>query len=407
MRDAAIVTVGSELVEGLRLDTNTPEIARALVGAGLDILEAVSVADEQRLIADTLRRLTERCDVVVTTGGLGPTHDDVTREAAAEALGVALERHPGLQMRLRPKACQHTEADAADQVLRQADILPGSTIIDPKTGTAPGLIVPTARGFLALLPGPPSEMRPMLEELISRLPTRRPAPIEMGVSGMSESDAQVRALRALTGHRGVGLTVLARPGDVRIVLRAHDDDADLDAAAQAVCAELGDAVYTRDGDSLAAVVIRAARDAGLRIACAESCTGGLLAAALIAVPGASDVFLGSAVTYANSAKEMVLDVPPDTLLRYGAVSEQTARAMAFGALDKFGADFAVAVTGIAGPGGGTPEKPVGLVFFAIAGGDEASTTHRTFPSGGRTAVRERAVAFALDLLRRRIARIRP
>lgn len=403
MRTAAIVTVGSELVEGLRIDTNTSEIARALNAVGLTVLEATSVGDQVDLLTEVLKRTTALCDLVIVTGGLGPTHDDVTREAASKALGVPLTRDPRIEELLTPIAQRHARPEAAEQVLTQADVLDGATVIDATTGTAPGLVVSTQRGALALLPGPPAEMRPMLAKVLEGIRQSRPAPAQMGVVGLTESDAQVRAQRALVNHPGVRLTVLARPGDVKVILVAESTDAEgLRAAADAVADALGEHVYARDDSSLAAAVIRDARKAGVRIACAESCTGGLLAAALTSVPGASEVFAGCAVTYENRAKVTLTHVPDELLQRFGAVSREVARAMAVGSREVFDVDLSVSITGIAGPTGGSAEKPVGLVWFGVADGDHSFAYERRFPAMGREGIRERSVSWALDLLRNRI-----
>ncbi len=398
---AAIVTVGSELVEGLRVDTNTAEIARALAPRGLRVSEAVSVGDDPALLSRLLARLTADHDLVVTTGGLGPTHDDITRQAAATALGVSLTRDPRLEDLLAPFVARHRDPVAAGSILVQAEVLDGAKVIDPTTGTAPGQIVATPAGFLVLLPGPPSEMRPMLEQALARYALIRAEPIELGVVGLSESDAQVTAQGALAAYPGVELTVLAKPGDVRVILL--DDGAGperLTAAADAVTDALGESCYATDGATLAEAVIACARATGATIATAESCTGGLVAASLTDVAGSSDAFCGGVVSYANQAKIDLLDVPAGLLAQFGAVSEETARAMAQGARERLGADIAVSVTGIAGPSGGTVAKPVGLVWFAIATSGGTTAVQRRFGErSSRASIRARATSTALDLLR--------
>lgn len=399
---ASILTVGSEIVEGVRLDTNTREIAFALGSTGYRVRETVSVGDDLEAVADVLARLCSRDALVVVTGGLGPTHDDITREGAAQALGIALERDTAMHEWLTAAARRHTDPRAAEQVFRQADVLAGATVLAPVTGTAPGQVVATPAGRLALLPGPPAEMRPMLARLTGEIAPGpgRASMRQIGCTGITESDAQVAASRALSAHSGVGLTVLARPGDVQVLL--FDDGAGesgLDAAAADVASAVGERVYSTDGSTLAEMTLSAARERGLTLAVAESCTGGMVAASLTDVAGASDVFVGGVVTYADSAKSALLGVPETTLARFGAVSGETASAMAVGAREVLGADVAVAVTGIAGPSGGTAEKPVGLVWFAIDSAFGSHAESRTF-SGDRAAVRIRATAHALDLLRR-------
>lgn len=403
-RTAAVVTVGTELVTGLLVDTNTAEVALALTRAGIEVREAVSLPDDRALLAAALERLVAESDLVIVTGGLGPTHDDVTRHAAADALGLALVRDDGIAAGLEPWAARHTDARAAEQVYHQADVLAGARVLPAIAGTAPGQVVATGRGTLVLLPGPPREMRPMLALLAAELGADASAPAIIRCAAMSESDAQVAAQDELAGREDVALTVLAAPGDVRVVLFDRGAGARVLAdLAQRIAARIGDAAYSTDGSGLAETVLALARRRGATIATAESCTGGLVAAALTDVPGASDVVLGSVVAYANQAKIDLLDVPPGMLAQYGAVSEEVARAMAEGALAAFRATWSVAVTGIAGPEGGSPDKPVGTVWFAIAGPTGTHSASRSFP-GARDIVRARSTAVALDLLRRALER---
>ncbi len=400
---AAIVTIGSELVEGLRVDTNTAEVARDLQRYGFRIAEATSVGDDESALAAVLARLCASHDLVVCTGGLGPTHDDVTRDAAAAALGRTLSPDPDLETFLRPFVARHTHAGAAEHILSQALVIDGAEVLEPRNGTAAGQVVPTPAGSLLLLPGPPREMRPMLARFLERFEPVRAAAIEIGVVGRPESDVQLAAQRALETFDGIALTVLAAPGDAKAVLL--DEGAGpqvLREAAVAVASEIGEAAYSTDGSTLAQVLVRESAARGVTLATAESCTGGMVAAAITDVPGSSDAFLGGVVAYANSAKMDLLDVPAGLLAQYGAVSEECARAMAEGARSRFGADLAIATTGIAGPGGGTAEKPVGLVWFAVASDSGTSATSRTMTGATRYAVRARSTALALDLLRREV-----
>jgi nicotinamide-nucleotide amidase len=398
--DAAIVTVGTELLAGLSVDTNTAEIARALSGAGLRVREAVSVADDVTDLTAVLERCVGAYDVVVVTGGLGPTHDDVTRQAAAAALGVSLTRDPRLAAGLQAAAARHTDPRAAEQILLQADVLDGARVLDAVLGTAPGQVVRTARGDLVLLPGPPREMRPLIDSYVAGSTGGPARPFVLRCVGISESDLQMAAQDVLGARSDVELTLLAAPGDVRVVLFDRGAGAaGLAAAGAAIAGRVGDACYSSDGRSLAEVVVDRARAAGVTLATAESCTGGLVGAALTDVAGASTVFAGGAVTYSDETKITMLGVDPALLSTFGAVSDAVAGAMACGARDITGADLAVAVTGIAGPDGGAPGKPVGTVWFGVAGPDGVATEMRRFP-GDRATVRERSVTTALDLLRR-------
>jgi len=397
----AVVTVGSELTQGLRIDTNTSEIARELSRRGFSVAETVSIGDDADLLAASLARLVATHAIVVVTGGLGPTHDDITREATARALGIALSTDGDIVERLRDVQARHSDPDAREAVLTQALVLDGAEVIHATTGTAPGQIVPTPAGSLVLLPGPPSEMRPMLVAALAGFDATRAAPAELGVTGVSESDVQHAAQRALSAFDGIVLTVLAKPGDVRVLL--IDDGAGervIAEAAEAVAAEIGEACYTTDGSSLAASVLRECEARSLTVATAESCTGGLVSSAITDVPGSSAVFLGGVVSYADQMKVDALDVPAGLLAQFGAVSEETARAMAEGVRALTGADLAVAVTGVAGPDGATRDKPVGLVWFALASAGSTTATQRHFARGARESIRARATSTALDLLRR-------
>lgn len=401
--DAAIVLVGTELVRGQRSDTNGEEVARALDIAGYTVVMREVLPDDEAVVADALRTLTERHALVVVTGGLGPTHDDVSRDAAARALGRPLNRNADLERTLHAVARHQRDSDAAAQVFRQADVIQGARVLLPGSGTAPGQLLATGRGHLLLLPGPPHELRPMLIEALGLLGRHETtAPKVLGCVGLPESDIQILVQRVLTAHPGVGFTVLARPGYVDVMLFAENTDPPaLDRAASEVADALGDVCYASDGRSLEEVVFDLAASRGVRLAFAESCTGGMVAAVLTSVPGVSEVFVGGAVTYSNPLKVQLVGVGESTLEEHGAVSAETAVEMAEGARCRLGADMGLAVTGIAGPGGGTPDKPVGTVWFAIATDRGVAPAHRLF-SGDRRIIRERATATALDLLRREL-----
>lgn len=403
---AAIVTVGSELVEGLRVDTNTAEIAREVAQRGFTVREAVSVGDETLGLAAILQRLASTHDLVVVTGGLGPTHDDITRDAAAAALGITMHEDPALLGFLMPFLDRHADPRSREQVLSQALVLNGAEVLSPTTGTAAGQVIPTPSGSLLLLPGPPHEMRPMLGAALERFPRVRAVPRELGVTGMPESDVQHAAQEALALHPGIALTVLAKPGDVRVILL--DDGAGeggLAGACEAVADSIGDACYSRDGASLAEVLMREATARGVTIAFAESCTGGMAASALTEVPGASEVFLGGVVAYSNESKTALLGVDPAALAQHGAVSRRVAELMATGGSERFGADLCVSVTGIAGPAGGSADKPVGTVWFGVYSrldGIPAAQISVDWRGASRAAIRARATARALDLARRHV-----
>jgi nicotinamide-nucleotide amidase len=270
-------------------------------------------------------------------------------------------------------------------------------------GTAPGQVLRTPRGELLLLPGPPREMRPLLETYLSGQGDARSAPFVLRCAGSPESDLQMAAQDVLGDRTDIDLTILAAPGDVRVILFDRGAGRTALAAAGARIAQLiGESCYSSDGRSLAEVVLDAARERRMVLATAESCTAGLVAGALTAVSGASDVFAGGAVTYSDEMKTTLLGVDPSLIATFGAVSDVVARAMAAGIRDVSGADLAVSVTGIAGPDGGSAEKPVGTVWFGIAGPHVVASEMRRF-TGDRHAIRERSVVTALDLLRRALS----
>jgi nicotinamide-nucleotide amidase len=327
-RTGAVVTVGTELVRGLAVDTNTAEIAHALLRAGIDVRETASVGDDEFLLADVLARLTASYDVVMVTGGLGPTHDDVTRQAAARALKAGMSRDAGIAAGLRSVAHRHRDPRAAEQVYAQADVLDGARVLPAVTGTAPGQVVPTPRGSLVLLPGPPREMRPLLAVLVAEWGSSSAPPAVLRAHGLPESDLQMTAQDVLAGRDDIELTVLAKPGDVQVVLfdRGAGPD-ELARVASAVAARIGEACYSTDGATMPETVLRLAREHGVTLATAESCTGGLVGGALTSVPGSSDSYLGGVISYADDVKSHILGVDPGLISAVGAVSDAVAMAI--------------------------------------------------------------------------------
>ncbi|MHB1016313.1 MAG: nicotinamide-nucleotide amidohydrolase family protein [Coriobacteriia bacterium] len=400
LETAAVVTVGTELTTGHRLDTNGAEVALALVSAGFTVREMVSVPDELDAIATVLAGLLARHTMVIVTGGLGPTHDDITREAAAQVLGRDLIRDQTIADVLAARVAVHREPASAVSLLHQADVIDGARVLAATTGTAPGQMIAVGEHTLVILPGPPHEMRPMLREALAGRVATAP-PVTLRCVGITESDAGSRVLPLLEPFGDIELTLLGGPGQVDVILvSASGDPATLASASAAALTALGDTCFSTDGASLAETVVRLATERSARIATAESCTGGLVSAALTDVPGSSEVFGGSVVAYANETKSAALGVDPALLAQHGAVSEPVALAMARGALNIPGTTLSVAVTGIAGPGGGSADRPLGTVWFAIATADGRLHAECHRYGGDRTMVRHRARTTALDLLRR-------
>ncbi len=408
--DLEIVTVGTELVLGLTLDSNGAEAARALAAVGVRVTRRTSVADRAEAIRDAVRDALARTGAVLTTGGLGPTRDDVTKRAVAELFGAPLEFEPALWDALVARFAALGRVPAAAN-RSQAEVPRGATVLANRWGTAPGLWLEGPPGLAILLPGVPHEMRNLLrEEVVPRLAARAGGrairSLVVRTTGIPESTLAERLAPVEDGLEPLTLAYLPGYAGVDLRLTAWDlppaeADARLREAADRLRARVPEHVYGEGDTDLAAVVLALARERRLTLGVAESCTGGLLGGRLTEVPGSSDVFAGAVVCYADALKVSLLDVPADLIRRHGAVSEAVVRAMAEGAVRRLGVGGALAVTGIAGPGGGTPEKPVGTVWLALALDGETTARRSLFP-GGRAEVRARAAQAALFLLFRRL-----
>lgn len=405
-----ILTIGTELLLGATLDSNGAHLGAALAEIGLDVYAKHSVGDNESRIAAMLVAALERCDGVVTTGGLGPTVDDLTKEAVARALDLPLELHEPSLAAITARLT-HVGRPVTENNRRQAMLPASSVVLENAHGTAPGFIAFRAdRRFVAALPGVPREMRPMLADLL--LPwLRERFSLSGGIvtrtlhtAGISESELDGRIEDLFRTQENPKIAVLAHEGLVDIKLMAkvadrRDAEALLDPLEARVRERIGSAIFGIDGDTLAGVILRELRERRLTLAFAESCSGGLLADAIVRVPGASDVFRGSVVAYANDVKEQMLGLSPEILARDGAVSEACAAAMAQGALERLKADLAISVTGIAGPEGGSADKPVGTVYIGLASRGRGAVAHRRCWMGGRADIRFRSVLAALVLLR--------
>lgn len=403
-KTAAVLTIGSELTAGLRTDTNGPELARRLSKMGYKIVEHISVTDEREPLQAAYERLTSRYELVVSTGGLGSTVDDVTRNSAAAALGVGIHRDEDIADRIRPLIVKLKNDPLGESILTDANVLDGAKVYASEWGIAPGQLVGTPAGKLLLLPGPPSECIPLFEMWAAdeqgQMESGRV--LDFALYGPPETMVQAAVMPVLEDYDGIEFTVLASPGGTHAIFTDRGAGSErFDECMARMRHVFGPAVYSEDGRSLAEVVVDLARKAGVTIATAESCTGGLVAGALTDVPGSSDVFLGGIVSYSNDVKIAELGVSPETLEAHGAVSSETASEMCRGARTALGADIAVATTGVAGPGGGTDEKPVGTVWYGICAGDQIYTVRRK-RGNNRDVVRHHAVSKALDLVRRSI-----
>jgi nicotinamide-nucleotide amidase len=406
-----LLTVGTELLLGFTIDTNGALIARALAEVGVRVVRRGSVGDQEQDIADAVREALARTGAVITTGGLGPTRDDVTKRAVADLFDAPLEFHEEIWQTLVERFARMGRV-APEMNRAQADVPRGATVLRNRWGTAPGLWLEAAHGLVVMLPGVPREMRKLLEhEVVPRLASRAAGRVVRSLvvrtSGIPESllaerlgDIERRvaplSLAYLPGYEGVDLRLTAWDST------PAEADAALAAGAALIRERAGDHVYGEADNNLAAVLLDAARQRRVRIAVAESCTGGLLGKRLTDVPGSSDVFVGGVIAYDNAVKEALLDVPPALLQRHGAVSEEVVAAMADGAARRFGVPLAIAITGIAGPGGGTDAKPVGTVWVATAL-DGVVEAKRVLLPGSREEIRARAAQAALLLAWRRVA----
>lgn len=412
---AEIIAVGTELLSPSKVDTNSLYLAKMLAERGILLARKSVVGDERDLLASEIRRARESSRVVILSGGLGPTLDDLTREAASDATGRDLVLHESIVREIE-RRFRALDRPMAEVNKRQAYILEGAEILPNPRGTAPGQWLKDDRGILILLPGPPRELEPLFEaaclpRLDRHLPAHRYFTLTLRVAGIGESDIEQRIGPIYAAEGRVVTTLLSAPGDVQIHLRAQADDED---GARAITtglgdrirAELGTRVYSENGASLEATVASILREKGGRLAVAESITGGLLAGALTAVPGSSEFFAGGITSYADAAKRDWLGIDAGALSSAGAVSAEVAEAMAQAArrraADALGEPaWGVSTTGYAGPGGGTERDPVGTVYLGIADAS-GCRVHRRSLGRERNRVRTLAVRTALDLLRRRL-----
>ena len=406
--NAEIIAVGSELLTPDRIDTNSLFLTAALNRLGIEVTRKSVVGDDPSQLRDAFGGALERSDVIVSSGGLGPTEDDLTRETVAELLDRRLIRDEkileGIRERFRRYKRPMPETNS-----RQAMVPEGAEILPNPRGTAPGLWLEPRGRIVILLPGPPGELEPMFErEVIPRLAKRSPGlrlyTRELRIAGLPESDVEERVSGIDRQYPDVRITILAVSTEIQLHPRLWSDD---EREANRVLAEmserfalaLGENLFSTRGQTLEEVVAESLQRQTATIAVAESCTGGMLAARLTNVPGSSTYFLGGIVCYSNEMKASMVDVPQETIEKYGAVSSEVALALADGVRRRTDATIGVGITGIAGPAGGTAEKPVGLVHVAIS--DRAGSRDKPFQfAGDRQRIRLNATQAALDSVRR-------
>jgi nicotinamide-nucleotide amidase len=409
-----ILAVGTELLLGQIVDTNSAYLSRRLAEIGVDVFFKSCVGDNVGRVASTLRLALSRSDLVIITGGLGPTDDDVTVYAVADVLSRKLVYSAKVQSDI-VKYFRKTGRQTTNNNRKQAMVIEGSSIIRNEIGTAPGQIIEDSGKIVVLVPGVPREMTAMIEGTVipylkQRLRSAGSAVIRSRVlrtAGIGESALAAEIQDILSSQTNPTIAPLASDGlvDLRITVKAPDDESALhmiDTVAQRIRGRLGSLIYGEDEETLAQVIGGLLLATGDTIALAESCTGGLLGKLITDVPGSSRYFLGGTVTYSNESKTKLLGVQPEVLERHGAVSRQCAAAMALGAKRLFESSVSVSVTGLAGPGGGTASKPVGLVYAAVACNRLLSTV-RLLLNGNRDQVRARACVAVLNLVRKVLA----
>lgn len=411
-----LISVGTELLLGNIVNTNANYLSQKCAELGFSLFYQIAVGDNEGRVCEVLQTAISRSDIVILTGGLGPTQDDMTKEAVAKVFGrqLIMDEHSKERIEayfnFRYKDNDNTKV-VPNNNWKQALEIEGCIVVDNDNGTAPGYIVEEKGKAVILLPGPPNEMKPMFQDHIypylQKLQNKLFLSTMVKICGIGESKAETDILDLIEGQTNPTIAPYAKTCEVHFrVTAAADNEVEAKKMIEPVVKELyhrfGDNIYTtQENESLEEVIVQLLQKNNLTLATAESCTGGLLTGRLVNVPGVSGVINEGFITYSNEAKMKYLGVKEDTLKTYGAVSEQTAREMALGAARTAGASTALSITGIAGPDGGTPEKPVGLVYIGCFINGEV-TVKEYFMKGNREKVRDQSVINALDLLRRSI-----
>jgi nicotinamide-nucleotide amidase len=412
--NAEIIAVGSELLTPYRMDTNSLYLTEQLNQLGVEVIFKSIVGDNLRQLVAAAEHGLFRSDILIFSGGLGPTEDDLTREAVAEALGATLRRDPEILARLEQRFADRGWRMSPNNA-KQADVLDGATVLPNPNGSAPGQWIAGQfdgrEHIIVLLPGPPFELKGLFESevrerLRAKVPPTHLFTRTLKVAMLGESAVDARVAPIYKRYPDVDTTILAGAGEIELHFRTRA--ATLDAAearadevAELVEDELDDAVYSRNGESLEQIVSYWLQMRNATVAVAESCTGGLLAERITSISGSSRYFLGGAVVYSNQLKTEFAGVPEEMIHRHGAVSREVAAALAEGIRYRCESTLGVGITGVAGPTGGTADKPVGLVFHSVAGDSGTEVVQRTFP-GDRKRIRRFASTMALDMLRKKL-----
>jgi len=412
--NAEIIAVGSEMLTPHRLDSNSLYLTEQLNLLGVDVIFKSIVGDNLRNLVAAAQHALFRSDIVVFSGGLGPTEDDLTREGVAEALGLSLHRDPEIVAKLEKRFADRGWKMAPNNA-KQGDVIEGATVLPNSNGTASGQWLSGEfegrERIVILLPGPPHELRPLFESevrerLRSKVPPAHLFTRTLKIAMLGESTVDARVAPIYKRYSDVETTILAAGGEIELHFKTRaatleEAQARADEVAGLVEDELDDAVYSRDGQSLEQIVGYWLQMRGATVSVAESCTGGLLAERITSIAGSSRYFLGGAIVYSNELKTELAGVPTEMIERHGAVSREVAAALAEGIRYRCDSTLGVGITGVAGPGGGTAEKPVGLVFHAVAGDSGTEVIERKYP-GDRKRIRRFASTMALDMVRRKL-----
>jgi nicotinamide-nucleotide amidase len=412
--NAEIIAIGSELLTPFRQDTNSLYLTEKLNDLGVEVVFKTIVGDSRINLTQAATLAVSRADIVILMGGLGPTEDDLTRESVADALGLELRRDPEIVAALERRFAERGWKMAANNN-KQGDVIAGATVLPNANGTAPGQWISGKfegkEKIVILLPGPPHELKALFDEqcmsrLQAKLPPQFIASRVLRIALMGESQCDARVAPIYKRYADVDTTILAAAGEIQLHLKTRaaslaQAQERVDALVQEIEDELDDFVVSDNGDSLEQIVSYYLQMRNVTLAVAESCTGGLLAERLTSVSGSSRYFLGGAVVYSNELKTAFADVPDELIQQHGAVSREVAVALAEGIRKRCGASLGAGVTGVAGPTGGSPEKPVGLVFHALASGSGTQVIERKFP-GDRKRIRWFASTQALDMIRRKL-----
>lgn len=412
MKSAEIIAIGSELLTPERTDTNSLWFTERLNEIGVEVKLKTIVGDDKSRLEETIRDAIKRSDIVITTGGLGPTEDDVTRPVAARAIGRELVYHTDIEDHLRERF-RNWGREMPEINKRQAFVIEGADVLPNPNGSAGGMLVEIDDKVLAIFPGPPRENQPMftdhvfpkLKALSGDVLVRKRI---LRVTGMGESAIDEAIAPIYQEYKDVQTSILFSKSEVEVHISASASDeskanATLDELANKIAAKLGIAVFATNGETMEHVIAKLLTDRGETVSTVESCTGGLIARRLTELAGSSKYFIEGAVTYSNEAKVRTVKVRQETLDKFGAVSKETAEEMARGMRERADTDYAISVTGIAGPDGGSEEKPVGTVWFGLADRENVKTMRFVFP-GDRYLIRWRSSQAALDLLRRTLLR---